>query len=166
MKHPEKIEPTPGPGIYDPMIKEEKGITIGTKPIEKGFEDAPGPGEYDAKISIGEGPKHSMGVKREDKMEHTPGPGEYEFIEKEGKGVTIGERRDEKKFEDAPAPGDYEIKPEMGAGPQYSIYERREEKEKITVGPGEYELKQEHGRGVTILEKIPAPRPEEGPSPG
>ena len=30
MKIPTKIEPTPGPGLYETIIKEEKGITIGT----------------------------------------------------------------------------------------------------------------------------------------
>ena len=77
--------------MYETIIKEEKGITIGTKPLEKGFEDAPGPGEYEAKHTIGEGPKYSIYQKREDKIEATPGPGDYEALVKEGKGVTIGQ---------------------------------------------------------------------------
>ena len=76
--------------MYETVIKEEKGITIGTKPLEKGFEDVPGPGEYEAKTTIAEGPKYSIYEKRSQKIESTPGPGEYDDPVKEGKGVTIG----------------------------------------------------------------------------
>ncbi len=165
-KYPEKIEPTPGPGIYDPVIKEERGITIGTKPIEKGFEDAPGPGEYDASYKIKEGPKYSIGVKRADEIEATPGPGEYEHIEKEGKGVTIGERRGAPEQPQGPAPGDYEIKSSIIEGPQYSMYERRPDVKEPTPGPGEYEEPQQPKRGVTIGEKVKPKDPEQLPAPG
>ena len=73
-----KIEPTPGPGLYETIEKKGRGVTIGTKAIEKGFEDAPGPGEYDSSYVLKGGPQYSMGEKRSEKISSTPGPGEYE----------------------------------------------------------------------------------------
>jgi len=51
-------------------------------------------------------------------------------------------------------------------GPQYSIYERREQKIESTPGPGEYESKEEGAHGFTIGERLKERRPEDLPAPG
>ncbi|MBK8156476.1 MAG: hypothetical protein IPK55_11010 [Streptococcus sp.] len=149
--------------MYETLIKEEKGFTIGEKRPEKGFEDGPAPGQYTVKSSIGEGPQYSIYERRETRVEQTPGPGEYELKEEGGKGVTIGERLKERKPEDLPAPGQYEIKSRIIEGPQYSVGEKRYTKIEQTPGPGEYEHKDDRGHGVTIGERLAERRPEDLP---
>jgi hypothetical protein len=98
--------------------------------------DGPAPGDYEIGSKIVEGPQYSIYQKRNEKIEPTPGPGEYEYHEKEGKGVTIGEKRESKISSDTPAPGQYEIESKIIEGPRYSMYEKRDQKIERTVGPG------------------------------
>ena len=133
---------------------------------DKDIEDAPAPGQYELKSKIIEGPHYSMGEKRDEAIESTPGPGEYENKEERTKGVTNGERLQEKAPEDLPAPGQYELKSRVIEGPQYSMYEKRETKIESTPGPGEYEDAEEKSKGVTIGERLREKAPEDMPAPG
>ena len=105
-------------------------------------------------------------MKRIEKIEQTVGPGEYETPEDRGKGVTIGERLREKEAEYIPEPGAYEVRSKIVEGPQYSIYEKREQKIEQTVGPGEYEVKEERKQGVTIGERLREKEADYIPEPG
>ncbi|CAI2384789.1 unnamed protein product [Moneuplotes crassus] len=162
----QKIEQTPGPGDYEDLQKEGKGVTIGQRLTEKQVEDMPGPGNYEGKSHIQEGPQYSMYHRRDQKIEQTPGPGDYEYKEKKGKGVTIGARIAQKEAEDMPGPGNYEGKTAFGEGPQYSMFERRDQKIEYTPGPGEYEFKGAKGKGVTIGKKFKSRQAEDMPGPG
>ena len=155
-----------GPGEYEAPEEKKKGVTIGERLREKAPEDMPAPGQYESRSKIVEGPQFSMGEKREDRVERTVGPGHYEVPEEKKKGVTIGERRQDKAPEDLPAPGAYEQKSKIVEGPQYSIYEKRPDKIEPTVGPGEYEAPQERSKGVTIGERLREKGPEDMPAPG
>ena len=86
--------------------------------------------------------------------------------EDRGKGVTIGERLREKEGDYIPEPGAYELKSTLVEGPQYSIYEKREQKIEQTVGPGEYEVKEERKQGVTIGERLREREADYVPEPG
>ena len=141
-------------------------MTIGERLREKEADYIPEPGAYEVKSWIVEGPTYSIGVKRIEKIEQTVGPGEYETPEDRGKGVTIGERLREKEAEYIPEPGAYEVRSKIVEGPQYSIYEKREQKIEQTVGPGEYEVKEERKQGVTIGERLREKEADYIPEPG
>ena len=97
--------------------------------------DLPAPGQYSTKSHLVEGPQYSIYQKRDQKIEQTPGPGDYNEPSQEQKGVTIGQRFGEKKLEDLPAPGQYASKSHLVEGPQYSIYQKREQKFEQTQDP-------------------------------
>ena len=80
--------------------------------------------------------------------------------------MTIGERLREKEADYVPEPGAYELKSKLVEGPQYSIYEKWEQKIEPTVGPGEYEVKEDRGKGVTIGTKIQEKEADYVPEPG
>ena len=161
-----KIEQTPGPGDYEDLKEQQKGVTIGERLKEKAPEDLPGPGNYERKSHIVEGPQYSMYQRRDGKIEQTPGPGDYEDLKEQKKGVTIGERLKDRAPEDMPGPGNYEDKSHIVEGPQYSIYQRRDQKIEQTPGPGDYEDLKEQKKGVTIGERLKDRAPEELPGPG
>ena len=133
---------------------------------EKEADYVPEPGAYEVKSRIVEGPTYSIGEKRMEKIEQTVGPGEYEVVEEKAKGVTIGERLREKEADYIPEPGAYEVRSKIVEGPQYSIYEKREQKIEPTVGPGEYEVKEEKAKGVTIGERLREKEADYVPEPG
>ena len=45
-----KIEQTPGPGDYEDLKEQPKGVTIGGRLKDRAPEDMPGPGNYTEKI--------------------------------------------------------------------------------------------------------------------
>ena len=67
-KREQRIEQTPGPGDYEELKKEMKGVTIGEKLKERKPEDLPAPGQYTEKSYIVEGPQYSIYQKREHKI--------------------------------------------------------------------------------------------------
>ena len=105
-----------------------KGVTIGEWIREKEADYVPEPGAYELKSKLVEGPQYSIYEKREQKIEPTVGPGEYEVKEERKQGVTIGERLWEKEADYVPEPGAYELKSKLVEGPQYSIYQKWEQK--------------------------------------
>ena len=139
----EKIEQTPGPGDYDEIKKQGKGVTIGVKFKEREQEELPGPGHYEEKSRIVEGPQFSIFSRHESKIEQTPGPGDYNEPEKEMKGVTIGERYKQREVEDSeiePGPGHYRyFNPQLeGKGVSFTKERRDKNKDAMVPGPGNY----------------------------
>jgi len=77
------INDAPGPGNYNSpsymKAGKGKGITFGVKPKNKLDESMPGPGAYSTGNLNGDGPKFSMGGRKEGKnYADGPGPGNYE----------------------------------------------------------------------------------------
>jgi len=165
-KRDNRIDQTPGPGEYNEPSQQQKGITIGGKVKDRQVEDMPGPGNYEGKSHINDGPQYSMYQKREQRIEQTPGPGDYNEPGKKQKGVTIGGRMKERQVEDMPGPGNYEGKSTVGEGPQYSMYQKRDQKIEYTPGPGDYNEPSNQQKGVTIGQKIRQRDAEELPGPG
>ena len=160
------IKQTPGPGDYNQPKKEKKGVTIGKKLKSKKIEDLPGPGNYEKGSKIIEGPQFSFYPKHDTKIEQTPGPGDYELESKEQKGITIGQRYQQKMAEELPGPGNYEEKSKISEGPHYSMYQKREAKIEQTPGPGDYYYLKNEKKGVTMGKRFAEKEIEELPGPG
>ena len=165
-KREQKINFTPGPGDYESVKDEQKGIIIGQRLKERDAEELPGPGNYEGRSHLGEGPHYTMYEKRDQKIEQTPGPGDYNDPNKEQKGVTIGQRFTSKQAEDIPGPGNYQNKSHVGEGPQYSMNQKREQKIKFTPGPGDYEQVKKEQKGVIIGQRLKEKHVDEIPGPG
>ena len=95
-----------------------------------------------------EAPQYSIYQKCEQKIEQTPEPEDYNESAKEKKGITIGIRLGDKKTEDLPDPGQYEAWSAIVEGPQYSIYQKRDQKIEQTSGPGDYNEPTKEQKGV------------------
>lgn len=73
----------PGPGAYDhanftKLDQTPKWTLTGShRQKEVRHDEVPGPGTHMRKTAIGQGPKYSHGLPRQDKVSVTPGPGEY-----------------------------------------------------------------------------------------
>ena len=65
-----------------------------------------------------------------------------------------------------PAPGQYESKSQLIEGPQYSIYQKRDQKIEQTPGPGDYNEPEKEKKGVTIGQRIADKKTEDLPAPG
>ncbi len=109
---------------------------MGEKLKQRGPEDLPGPGNYEAGTKVGEGPKYTMGDKRDDRYNENPGPGQYEADELRAKGLTMGGKIQDRAPEDLPGPGNYDQRSKVGEGPKYSMYDRRDDKYNDNPGPG------------------------------
>ena len=69
-------------------------------------------------------------------------------------------------MEDLPAPGQYEARSTIQEGPQYSIYQKRDQKIEQTPGPGDYNEPEKEKKGVTIGKRIADKKVEDLPAPG
>ena len=148
------------------MQSQKKGYTFGGKAKDKKVEEAPGPGNYQYKSKAVEGPEYSIYKKYPQKIEPTPGPGDYEDAKKQNSGFTIGQRLREKNAEELPAPGQYEAISQLVEGPQYSIYQKRDQKIEQTPGPGDYNQPEKEQKGVTIGQRFGEKKIEDLPAPG
>lgn len=151
---PAKLNTTPGPGAYQPQLKDgNPKYTIRMKTSISQKDITPGPGNYDIRTDKSlQVPCYKFGTEKKDGLDLTqaknvPGPGNYEYnaeaVNKSQPKFSFGkELRGDNRKNETPGPGQYQCRQYVGKeGPMISMSQKFGEvqnESKYVPGPGQY----------------------------